>query len=394
MSKPSAQLQGLLRGSVDCVGLEELATDRPLRIKVGFDPTAPDLHLGHSVVLTAMRRLQDAGHELCFVVGDFTAQIGDPTGRDTTRPPLSDEQIKANALTYMDQAGQILDMNSLVVRRNSEWLGALNSSDWIRLAACVSVAQMLERDDFKNRYLQQKSISLHEFLYPLAQAQDSVELEADIEMGGTDQLFNLLLGREVQRQNGQKPQAVVTWPLLEGLDGVRKMSKSLNNAIALREPPNDMFGKVMSISDEQMWVWFELLTMEDSDSIKRRQAAVAEGGNPRDHKLDLATDLVKRYWGEHKAQTAHGEFLRRFSQGELPSDMRWVDIQLADAVPLSVQLREWGLVASSSEARRLMLSGAVSVNGERWKDPMASISKEGEYVIQAGKRRFLGVRAS
>lgn len=388
----AAPLPPQLRGAHEVIGWQELP-DRPLRIKVGFDPTAADLHLGHSVILTAMRRLQDAGHQLIFLLGDFTALIGDPTGRDSTRPPLTEAQIEANAATYLEQVGKVLDLDALEVRRNSEWLAGLDSAAWVRLAARMTVAQMLERDDFSARYKKGVPISLHEFLYPLAQGQDSVELRCDVEMGGTDQKFNLLVGREMQRQAGQPPQAVVTWPLLEGLDGVRKMSKSLDNAIGLDDPPEQMFGKLMSASDELMWRYYQLLSLESEERLAQRRARVDGGGNPMQEKLDLAGEVVARYWGQQAGEDARQGFVQRFSQRQRPDDFAWKEHQVAqDSVPLPPLLRELGLVQSSSEAHRLIKGGGVRVDGQRVQDAKAQLAAGGDHVLEVGKRRILGVR--
>lgn len=369
--------------------LQALQSKTPLRVKLGLDPTAPDLHLGHTVVLTKLRQLQDLGHQVIFLVGDFTALIGDPTGRNATRPPLSAEEIAINAQTYFQQASLVLDPNKTEVRKNSEWCEALGAQGMIRLAAQATVARMLERDDFTKRYKAGVSISVHEFLYPLLQGYDSVVLKADLELGGTDQKFNLLMGRELQKDAGQRPQCVLTMPLLEGLDGVEKMSKSKGNYVGIAEPASEMFGKLMSISDELMWRYFVLLSSRTMTQIGALKAEAAAGRNPRDIKADLAMELVERFHSRALAEQALADFEARFKKGELPTDLPLVGLGYA---PLSVSqaLKQAGLVSSVSEAVRAIGQGGVRLNGERVSDRALELSA-GQYVLQVGKRRFARV---
>ncbi|MFP4334478.1 MAG: tyrosine--tRNA ligase, partial [Wenzhouxiangella sp.] len=318
-------LNELTRGAAEIIQPDELeqrlAAGRPLRVKVGFDPTAPDLHLGHTVIINAMRRFQGAGHIAIFLIGDFTGMIGDPTGKNVTRKPLSEADIRANAKTYAEQVFKILDRSATEVRFNSEWFGQMSAADMIRLASKHTVARMLERDDFDKRYKSGQPIAVHEFLYPLVQGYDSVALKADIEMGGTDQKFNLLVGRQLQAQEGQKPQLIITWPLLEGTDGVQKMSKSLGNYIGITDPPDEMFGKLMSISDDLMWRYFELLSFRPSGELEALKSAVSDGRNPRDVKFELAIELVDRFHGPGSGGQARDSFIARFRQGEMPADI-------------------------------------------------------------------------
>ena len=362
------------------------ATKTPLRVKLGLDPTAPDLHLGHTVVLTKLRQLQDLGHQVIFLVGDFTALIGDPTGRNATRPPLTAEDIAVNAQTYFQQASLVLDPNKTEVRKNSEWCEALGSQGMIRLAAQATVARMLERDDFTKRYKAGVSISVHEFLYPLLQGYDSVVLKADLELGGTDQKFNLLMGRELQKDAGQSPQCILTMPLLEGLDGVEKMSKSKGNYVGIAEPASEMFGKLMSISDALMWRYFLLLSSRSMAQIEALKAEALAGRNPRDIKVDLAMELVERFHSRAASEKALTDFEARFKKGESPTDL---PLTLLGYAPLSVSqaLRQAGLVSSGSEAVRSIEQGGVRLNGERVADRMLELSA-GQYVLQVGKRRF------
>ena len=362
------------------------ATKSPLRVKLGLDPTAPDLHLGHTVVLTKLRQLQDLGHQVIFLVGDFTALIGDPTGRNATRPPLTAEDIAVNAQTYFQQASLVLDPNKTEVRKNSEWCEALGSQGMIRLAAQATVARMLERDDFTKRYKAGVSISVHEFLYPLLQGYDSVVLKADLELGGTDQKFNLLMGRELQKDAGQSPQCILTMPLLEGLDGVEKMSKSKGNYVGIAEPASEMFGKLMSISDDLMWRYFLLLSSRSMAQIEALKAEALAGRNPRDIKVDLAMELVERFHSRAASEKALTDFEARFKKGESPTDL---PLTLLGYAPLSVSqaLRQAGLVSSGSEAVRSIEQGGVRLNGERVADHMLELSA-GQYVLQVGKRRF------
>ncbi len=365
------------------------ATGIPLRIKLGLDPTAPDLHLGHTVVLNKMRQLQDLGHTVIFLIGDFTALIGDPTGRNATRPPLTPEEIKANAETYFRQASLVLDPNKTETRYNSEWCEPLGARGMIQLAAKYTVARMLERDDFTKRYKGGIPISVHEFLYPLVQGYDSVALKADLELGGTDQKFNLLMGRELQREFGQVPQCILTMPLLEGLDGVEKMSKSKGNIIGITEPANEIFGKMMSISDELMWRYFELLSFRPMSQVKALQAEVAAGRNPRDVKVDLAMEIVARFHSAAAAQQALEAFEARFKQGAIPDDIP--EVSLTDA-PLGIVavLKQAGLAPSSAEAIRNLEQGGVRIDGDKVSDRQLQLGA-GTYVVQVGKRKFARV---
>ncbi len=369
--------------------LRAYQSQTPLRVKLGLDPTAPDLHLGHTVVLTKLRQLQDLGHQVIFLVGDFTALIGDPTGRNATRPPLSAQEIAINAQTYFQQASLVLDPNKTEVRKNSEWCEALGAQGMIRLAAQATVARMLERDDFTKRYKAGLSISVHEFLYPLLQGYDSVVLKADLELGGTDQKFNLLMGRELQKDAGQRPQSVLTMPLLEGLDGVEKMSKSKGNYVGIAEPASEMFGKLMSISDELMWRYFVLLSSRTMTQIEALKAEATAGRNPRDIKVDLAMELVERFHSRASAERALADFEARFKKGEMPTDLPLMALGYA---PLSVcqALKQAGLVSSGSEAVRAIEQGGVKLNGERVSDRALELSA-GQYVLQVGKRRFARV---
>ena len=365
------------------------ATGQPLRIKLGLDPTAPDLHLGHTVVLNKMRQLQDLGHEVIFLIGDFTAMIGDPSGRNATRPPLTREQIERNAATYFDQASLVLDRAKTEIRYNSEWSDPLGARGMIELAAKYTLARMMERDDFTKRFRGGLPISVHELLYPLMQGYDSVALRSDIELGGTDQKFNLLVGRELQREYGQEPQCILTMPLLEGLDGVDKMSKSKGNYVGITEPPGEMFGKLMSISDTLMWRYFELLSFRQMVDIERLRAECETGRNPRDAKVMLAQEIVERFHSRQAAEQALADFEARFRQGALPQDMPAVSLAGA---PLGIAqlLRQAGLVASASEALRNVEQGGVRVDGARIEDKGLKL-QAGTYVVQVGKRRFARV---
>lgn len=365
------------------------ATGQPLRIKLGLDPTAPDLHLGHTVVLNKMRQLQDLGHTVIFLIGDFTAMIGDPSGRNSTRPPLTREQIEANAQTYFNQASLVLDPARTEIRYNSEWCDPLGARGMIQLASRYTVARMMERDDFSKRFRGGIPISVHEFLYPLMQGYDSVALRADLELGGTDQKFNLLVGRELQREYAQEPQCILTMPLLEGLDGVEKMSKSKGNYVGISEAPADMFGKLMSISDTLMWRYFELLSFRPLSAIEALQAECAAGRNPRDVKVLLAQELVERFHDRRAAEAALADFEARFRQGALPEDMPEVNLSGAP-MPIGSVLREAGLVASASEALRNIDQGGVRVDGQRIDDRGLRLTA-GTYVLQVGKRRFARV---
>jgi tyrosyl-tRNA synthetase len=398
------QLDYLTKGCVDVIPSEELqaklersaATGRALVVKVGFDPSAPDLHLGHTVVIRKMLHFQQLGHRVVFLIGDFTALIGDPTGKKATRPQLTREQIEANAQTYQRQIFKLLDPDATVIDFNSRWLGALSSEDWLRLAATVTVAQMLERDDFRSRYEAQQPIALYEFLYPLAQAYDSVALEVDVELGGTDQLFNLLVGRQVMRDRGMEPQVVMTLPLLEGLDGVEKMSKSLGNYVAVEDTPFEMFGKLMSASDELMWKYWSLLTDRSEEDIAALRREV-DGGrrHPMEIKKELARTIVEEFHSSEAAAAAQNEFERVFSERSTPTEIPEVELDMAETtVLLSKVLVLSGLAASNSEARRLMKQGGVKVDGEAARDPKAELdtSAPEPLLIQVGKRRFARVR--
>jgi len=394
------QLAYLTKGCVDVVPAEELknklqrcrATGQQLTIKVGFDPSAPDLHLGHTVVIRKMRHFQQLGHRVVFLIGDFTGLIGDPTGKKSTRPQLTEDEIKANAATYERQIFKLLDADKTVIDFNSRWLGALSSADWIRLAAKVTVAQMLERDDFKKRYEAQQPISLHEFLYPLAQAYDSVALEVDVELGGTDQLFNLLVGRQLMREGGQEPQVVMTLPLLEGLDGVEKMSKSLGNYVAVEDPPFEMFGKLMSISDDLMWKYWLLLSDRTGDEIEQDRERVAAGElHPMEAKKQLARTIVAEFHSAEDARAAQREFERVFSAGNLPQDIPEVALEVDEAsILLARALVLAGLASSNSDARRLITQGGVKIEGETVRDIAATLDtgSSAPILVQVGKRKF------
>jgi len=370
----------------------KLRRGKPLRIKEGFDPTRPDLHLGHTVQFNKLRQLQDLGHHVVFLIGDFTGLIGDPTGRNVTRPALSREEIAANAKTYTDQAFLILDRDRTEVAFNSKWLSPLGADGMIRLAARYTVARMLERDDFAKRYQSGQPIAIHEFLYPLAQGYDSVALEADVELGGTDQKFNLLVGRELQRHYGQEPQCILTLPLLEGLDGVNKMSKSLDNYVGITEPPNEMFGKLMSVSDVLMWRYYELVSFRPMDEVTRLKRECAEGRNPRDAKVMLAQEIVARFHSQAAAAHALAEFEARFRQGALPENMPEVSLQTAGAgMPIAQLAKQAGIVDSTSEALRLIAQRGLKVDGEVVADRGLVIGAGATVVIQAGKRKFARV---
>ena len=387
----------LTRGAAEIIQPDELQQrldqGHPLRVKVGFDPTAPDLHLGHTVIINAMRRFQDAGHVAIFLVGDFTGMIGDPTGKNVTRKPLSEADIRANAKTYAEQVFKILDRSATEVRFNSEWFGDMNAADMIRLASKYTVARMLERDDFEKRYRSGQPIAVHEFLYPLVQGYDSVALKADIEMGGTDQKFNLLVGRQLQSQEGQKPQIIITWPLLEGTDGIQKMSKSLGNYIGITDAPDEMFGKLMSISDDLMWRYFELLSFRPTAELEQLKTAVAEGRNPRDIKFELGLELVDRFHGAGAGGQAREVFIARFRQGEMPEDIPDKSLPAgAEGLGIAAALTACGLTASNSEAFRMIKQGAVRIDGERVDDRGLVLSAGFAGVLQVGKRKFMRLR--
>lgn len=370
----------------------KLARGRPLRVKTGFDPTAPDLHIGHTVLINKMRQFQEFGHEVIFLIGDFTTLIGDPSGRDTTRPRLTPEQVRENAHTYEQQIFRILDRERTVIEFNSRWMRDMSAVGLIELAAKHTVARMLERDDFSKRYRAGQSIALHEFLYPLVQGYDSVALKADVELGGTDQKFNLLVGRQMQEAYDQEPQVVLTMPLLEGLDGVQKMSKSLGNYVGITEPPEEMFGKLMSISDELMWRYYDLLSFRSSDDIARLRRQVAEGRNPRDVKFELAGEIVGRFHGRAAAEAAHAEFSARFQKGQLPADLRKVTVEIAGAtIKIANLLKEAGLASSTTSAYRLMEQGGVRLDGERLTDGNLAVRSGSTHILQVGKREVAQV---
>ena len=392
-----AQLAELRRGTAEVLLeadlLKKLGRGQPLRIKAGFDPTAPDLHLGHTVLINKMALFQRLGHEVIFLIGDFTGLIGDPTGRNATRPPLTPDDVKANARTYEAQIFKILDPAVTRVEFNSTWMGPMNAAGLIQLAARHTVARMLERDDFAKRYKAGQAIAVHEFLYPLVQGYDSVALKADVELGGTDQKFNLLVGRQLQEAYGQEPQVVMTMPLLEGLDGVNKMSKSLGNYIGITEAPDQMFGKLMSISDELMWRYFDLLSFLPNADVERLKQEVAGGRNPRDVKFELGMEIVERFHGPGSGARARDEFIARFQQGALPEDLAEVTLQAGRPGGLGIAhvLKGAGLVASTSEAFRQLKQGAVKVDGERVEDGATTFAAGATHVFQVGKRRLARV---
>ncbi|MEE9448316.1 MAG: tyrosine--tRNA ligase [Arenicellales bacterium] len=365
---------------------------KPLRIKVGFDPTAPDLHLGHTVLINKMRQFQSLGHQVVFLIGDFTGMIGDPTGKNATRKPLSAEDVAANALTYQEQIFKILDQDKTEIAFNSKWMSEMGSAGLIQLAAQHTVARMLERDDFSKRYKGGQPIAIHEFLYPLVQGYDSVALKADVELGGTDQKFNLLVGRELQKHYGQQQQIVLTMPLLEGLDGVNKMSKSLGNYIGITDAPEDMFGKIMSISDELMWRYFELLSFKGNDEIEHLKQGVEEGQNPRDVKFILAEEIISRFHSAEAAAKAQAAFIARFQKGAMPDEMPEVSLIAENgAMGIANVLKSAGLVNSTSDGMRMIKQGAVKIDGERVEDTRLQIQANTENVYQVGKRRFAKV---
>ncbi len=375
--------------------LKKLARGKPLVIKAGFDPTAPDLHLGHTVLINKMALFQRLGHDVVFLIGDFTGLIGDPTGRNATRPPLTPDEIQANARTYQAQIYKILDPERTRIAFNSTWMNALGAAGLIQLAAKHTVARMLERDDFAKRYKAGQAIAVHEFLYPLVQGYDSVALKADVELGGTDQKFNLLVGRQLQEQYGQEPQVVLTMPLLEGLDGVNKMSKSLGNYIGITDAPDDMFGKLMSVSDDLMWRYFDLLSFRSNADLQRLREEVAGGRNPRDVKFELGVELVERFHGAGSGARARDAFIARFQQGALPEDLAEVSLPAGAAgLGLAHVLKGAGLVPSTSEALRQIKQGAVKVDGERIEDGARTFAAGSVHVFQVGKRRLARVTLS
>jgi tyrosyl-tRNA synthetase len=390
------QIAELSRGTDEILpedGLEaKLKQGRPLIVKAGFDPTAPDLHIGHTVLINKMRQFQQLGHEVVFLIGDFTGMIGDPSGKNATRPPLTPEEIKANAETYESQIFKILDPDQTRVEFNSSWMGDMDAAGLIKLAARHTVARMLERDDFNKRYKGGQSISIHEFLYPLVQGYDSVALKADVELGGTDQKFNLLVGRQLQQDFGQPPQIVMTTPLLEGLDGVQKMSKSLDNYIGITETPGEMFGKLMSISDDLMWRYFEVLSFRSLEDIGRLKKAVADGMNPRDAKFELGAEIVARFHDDAAAEAARQEFISRFQKGAMPEEIPDVSLDAQDGqLGIAHLLRGAGLVSSTSEAFRMIKQGAVKIDGERVEDRGLHVEAGSTHIYQVGKRKFARV---
>ena len=388
------QLKTIRRGCdellIESELVEKLKRGAPLRVKAGFDPTAPDLHLGHTVLINKLRQLQDLGHHILFLIGDFTGMIGDPTGKNATRPPLTRADVANNAKTYTEQVFKILDRSKTEVAFNSTWMDKMNSADMIKLAATHTVARMLERDDFSKRYKSNQPIAIHEFLYPLVQGYDSVALKADIELGGTDQKFNLLMGRELQKHYGQPSQCILTMPLLEGLDGVNKMSKSLGNYVGINEPPNEIFGKLMSVSDDLMWRYIELLSFQSLSQINKQKQQVKEGANPRDIKVRFAQEIVARFHNQAAADAALADFEARFKQGGVPDDMPQVKLAAPAGLPIAQVLKLSGLTPSTTEAIRMIEQGGVKIDGEKVSDKALKIAK-GIYVLQVGKRKFARV---
>ena len=374
--------------------LEKLKTGKPLKIKAGFDPTAPDLHLGHTVLINKLRQFQLLGHEVIFLIGDFTGMIGDPTGKNVTRKALTKEDVLANAETYKEQVFKILDPAKTTVAFNSTWMDKLGAAGMLKLASRQTVARMMERDDFKKRYTSGQAIAIHEFMYPLVQGWDSVALEADVELGGTDQKFNLLMGRELQKSEGQRPQTVLMMPLLEGLDGVQKMSKSLNNYIGITDSPTEMFGKIMSISDVLMWRYYELLSFKAIEEVAAYKTKIAEGLNPRDVKIDLAKELIARFHDDAAAEAAHQEFINRFQKGAMPDEIEEKTVNTFDdsgEIAIANLLKDAGLVVSTSEAMRMIKQGAAKIDGEKITDNKLRIASGTTAVYQVGKRKFAKV---
>lgn len=396
MHSVKEQMEVIRRGADEViveVELEKrLQTGARLRVKAGFDPTAPDLHIGHTVLINKMRQFQQLGHEALFLIGDFTGMIGDPTGKNATRPALSKDEILENAKTYKDQVFRILDPDQTEIVFNSTWMDKMSAADLIQLAGKHTVARMLERDDFSKRYKGNRAISIHEFLYPLIQGYDSVAMKADVELGGTDQKFNLLVGRQLQQAYGQQPQIVVTMPLLEGLDGVQKMSKSLGNYVGITDPPADMFGKLMSISDDLMWRYFELLSFRSATDIAALQKAAGEGRNPRDIKIELAMEIIERFHDGAAAEKARDEFIARFSRGEIPDEMSECELATENGeLGIANVLRGAGLTASNAEGFRMLQQGAVRVDGVKVSDRDLALKAGATYIIQVGKRKFAKV---
>ena len=393
MTDVKQALDLLARGTEEIIKVEDLQkkleSGKTLQIKVGFDPTAPDLHIGHTVVINKMRQFQDLGHEVTFLIGDFTGMIGDPTGKSATRKPLTREEVLENAETYATQVFQILDREKTKIRFNSEWLSELGSEGMIRLAAKYTVARMLERDDFENRYRTGQPIGMHELLYPLAQGYDSVALETDVEMGGTDQKFNLLVGRHLQQHYGQEAQVIITLPLLEGLDGVQKMSKSLNNYVGITEAPDEMFGKLMSISDEMMWRYFDLLSFRSNEELSALKQRVADGTNPRDIKFLLCEEIVERFHDRAAADAARETFIARFRGGAMPEDIPEKTLDTgAEGIGLAAALTQCGLTSSNSEAFRMVQQGGVKIDSEKISDRSFRLETGFEGILQVGKRKF------
>lgn len=390
-------MEQLCRGADEVLVHEELIDKlkqgRPLRIKAGFDPTAPDLHLGHTVLINKLKQFQDLDHEILFLIGDFTGLIGDPTGKNVTRKPLTREQVLENAKTYQQQIFKILDPEKTKVMFNSYWMNAMSPAELIQLAAKHTVARMLERDDFSKRYKSGQAIAIHEFLYPLIQGYDSVVMKSDVELGGTDQKFNLLVGRQLQAVYGQKPQVVLTMPILEGLDGIQKMSKSLNNYIGIAESPDEMFGKIMSISDELMWRYFELLSFRPMTEINAWQLACEQGANPREYKVKLAQEIIVRFHDQHAAEKALESFEARFKRGAIPDDVEEKELAASDeGYAIANLLKDSGLTASTSDAIRMIKQGAVKIDGEKVSDPKLIIGCGSEQIYQVGKRKFAKVK--
>ncbi|MCP3687855.1 MAG: tyrosine--tRNA ligase [Gammaproteobacteria bacterium] len=392
-------MQQIKRGAdeilVETELIDKLTKRKPLKIKTGFDPTAPDLHLGHTVLINKMRQFQELGHHIMFLIGDFTGLIGDPTGKSATRPPLTVEQIEENASSYKEQVFKILDPELTEICFNATWFGNKDAADMIKLASRLTVARMLERDDFSKRYQSNQPISIHEFLYPLMQGWDSVEMQADVELGGTDQKFNLLMGRELMKSEGMEPQVILTMPILEGLDGVQKMSKSLNNYIGIDDVPNEMFGKLMSISDELMWRYFELLSFRPMDEIEKFKVEIAQGRNPRDVKFLLAREIVSRFHSATAAGKAQDDFIARFAKGVIPEEMPEVTLQPGgDTIGVAAMLKEAGLTSSTSDSFRMIKQGAVKLDGVKVEDKGLTLSTGQVIVAQVGKRKFARITVS
>lgn len=396
MSSVTDALAIIKRGVDEIIGEQELTarlkSGKPLRVKLGMDPTAPDLHLGHTVVLTKLRQLQDLGHHVMFLIGDFTARIGDPTGKNTTRPPLTEQDINTNKKTYEKQVFKILDKKKTEIMFNSAWMQQKGTLFMLQLAARSTVARMLERDDFSKRFKSGQPIAIHEFMYPLLQGWDSVEMQADIELGGTDQRFNLLMGRELQKQEEQSPQSIIMLPLLEGTDGVKKMSKSADNYIGIDENPDEMFGKIMSISDELMWRYYDLLSLLPNEQIQQYKNDVQAGANPRDYKIKFAEEIITRYHSATDADKATERFIARFQKGALPDDIPEITLNLeAENLPIANLLKDAGLVPSTSDGLRMIKQGAVKIDGEKISDKSLKVAKGTEHIYQVGKRRFAKV---